>query len=501
MSTKVLVLSDSSSSEGTLRCQALAAFIGRQLELDGQTATLVTGPADPATAVETLAAVATAISEGDELRYIPSRGARDRVAANDDGEWPSAILSRHRKLVRHSEGALFTMPMEEHGSGESDADPLRVFITDWSPCPAACAVAVHPAHPVSAGIPAGQSAAFTGRYCRHPLTGDLLPIWVAEWVKPEFGTGAVLVNPGHDKVDLAFGREVGLPIRFALAPHGFTGDSESWIEPPFVKSGVAIRTGDTDGLHYGEARAAYYETLAGRGLAERYSDSGFGAFRVGSLDASGTSQVQWDPLRRTVAGPGSVGERVALSGAPALSAVEETVRTSDIVIVVPTSRVENDLLALRLILAEPGLGPVSAGEPDVVLVGNAQAVQGQATEGALQLALLTNANPLDTVALKPQQLEQCEQFVKIHQDLAVTSAGTGEASTDIIKSASQIKAMLTRRDFKQAFTQLYRLQKRLAKSEVISQSDLTSYLALAHALAGISGPEPAESLAVAWQAM
>ncbi|KIZ14371.1 hypothetical protein SNA_35320 [Streptomyces natalensis ATCC 27448] len=78
------------------------------------------------------------------------------------------------------------------------------------------------------GLPAGHTSAFTGRYCRHPLTGDLLPVWTASWVAPEFGTGAVLVNPGHDATDLAFAREVGLPVRFALLPAGREEAPEHW---------------------------------------------------------------------------------------------------------------------------------------------------------------------------------------------------------------------------------------------------------------------------------
>jgi leucyl-tRNA synthetase len=504
MTSAVLVLTDPGSPEASLRCQALASLICRVQAMDGQSVRQISAPADPTLAVTALAGAATVTSDNGELRYIPTRAARQLVAADGDGAWTASVASRHRKAVRRSAGALFTLPYEpDPALADPPADPLLVLITDWSPCPAACAVAVHPAHPASTGILAGERAAFTGRYCRHPLTGDLLPIWAADWVKPEFGTGAVLVNPGHDAMDLAFGRLVGLPIRFALAPRGFTGAPADWLQPPFIKSGVTVRTGQTDGLPYDQARAAYYDILAERGLAERYTDCGVGAFPVGVIGAIGAreadGQLHWDWSRRTVAAPDQPGEPVALTAARVLGAVEQAVREADLTVVAPSSQVESDVLALRLLLAEPGIRPAPRNAPDVLLVGNALPVKTQAAGEALPLALLVSAGQLDTAAVKPQQVEQCEQFIKVHQQLAGVRAAGPPATADVGRSASQIKSLLARRDPRQAFTHLYRLQKKLAKNDAVGDQDLARYLVLAYVIAGVTGPRSAQSLAQAWQ--
>src|SRR5229473_4719375 len=121
--------------------------------------------------------------------YIASVSTAKEILAAKLAAWPSAFISRLGREVRSTQGALFYFP-DEIGEGR-----LEVFITDWSPCPAACAVAVHPQHPYAVGFADQEHDAFTGRFVRHPLTGDLLPVWVANWVKPNFGTGAVLVNP------------------------------------------------------------------------------------------------------------------------------------------------------------------------------------------------------------------------------------------------------------------------------------------------------------------
>lgn len=112
--------------------------------------------------------------------------------------WSEKIVSKIRKSVRQSQGAICSLQM---------FDSQRVhrrFVTDWSSCTAACAIAVHKYHWFTRRLTDRPDADnyFTGAYVRNPLTGDLMSVWVADWVKPDFGTGAVLVNPAHNKTDL-----------------------------------------------------------------------------------------------------------------------------------------------------------------------------------------------------------------------------------------------------------------------------------------------------------
>lgn len=431
-----------------LRCAAHASFLARLRTAAGTPATADPPPAGSG-ALNALSDIATVVGDGEQRRYVPSRAARDRVAGDLDGSWPKQVAGRHRKAFRRSDGAIFRLPVAG-SADDAETSPVEVFITDFSPCPAACAVAVHPQHPLGCALPDGTDAAFTGRFCRHPLTGDLLPVWTAAWVKPEFGTGAVLVNPAHDAADLAFARRVGLPVRFALAPED---DPQAWQEPPVVRTGVAVRTGATDGLDVEQARAAYFEAIAARGLAETYVDNGVGAFPVATGGEHGTPRA-------------------------VLALLDPRVRDSLGAIVAPGTAVDTDLLAARLLLAETGATDV----PEVVLVGPVSGDTDGVDPDVLALTLLVAAAGADSVPVKPQTLETSERFLANHARILALA---GQPGGEPPKAAAQIRSLLERRDTKQAFTQLYRLQKELVKEAAPTAAKLDAYAELAHLLAGV----------------
>lgn len=498
VSTTILALDDAQSPQVSQRCQEYGAFLYRLGILTGEESSLVEGAADPSAALAGLARAATVTAGADGgVRYVPSRPAREQVGGQQDGAWPQAVASRQRKVFRNSPGAILQFPLER--TGEDAPGTLEVFITDWSPSPAACAIAVHTAHPLSPGLHDGQAGVFTGRYCRHPLTGDLLPVWVASWVKPEFGTGVVLVNPGHDRVDLAFGREVGLPIRFALAPAGYDGSPQSWLVPPVIKTGVALRTGATDGLYFDQARAEYFKSMAAHGLAEEYTDYGAGSFHVAKLDGEGTATVSWHGGRGTIASEGSP-SRVFPSRI--LAAADPAVRMAQLTLVAPSKSVETDVLALRLLLAEPGLGESGGMVPEVITVGGVTGKTDGASEAVLRLSLLVGGGALETLSVKPQALESSERFLAVDAELGSRLPDAeAEPAAGMAKAAAQVKELLaSQHDAKQAFTQLYRLQKSLSKAPAVCASDLLAYRALAYVLAGTGHGDPAE-LAAAWRAL
>lgn len=520
----VLVLRDPGCPGTSLRCVAFGGFLQRRAAAGGDRAELVLHTAEPAAALAELAAAAGVLVDADEVAYVPTPGARDRVVRDEDGAWPKAVASRHRKAVRRTPGAVFRYPLEPAADTVGTADAVGdagdevphagpatsvdAFVTDWTGMPSACAVAVHPGHPLSPGLPAGEGAAFTGRYCRHPLTGDLLPVWVADWVKPEFGTGAVVLNPAHNRTDLEFARRVGLPVRFSLAPEGYDGSPGSWAQPPYVRSGVAVRAGTADGLPFEVAGNAHLRTAVERGLAEPWTDAGVGVFPVAAIRPDGDVELRTDPDRRTVAGAGTgtagtaatAGTAIGLAASPILSVVEPRHRAGELTVVSPSTRVERDLLGLRLLLAEPGLEPPVKRAPEVVLVGNVAGLGDRASEDVLRLALLVGGGPLDTVALKPQQVEPCARFLAVHETLAHAATVAGRpASPDVVKAAGNVKACLVRGDLKQGFTRLYRLQKGLARSDDLGDEDLRHYLALAHVLAGVGCPCPDEVLVDVWR--
>jgi len=203
------------------------------------------GPGGVSAAHVLCAASAGPVPDAD---WVPAPRVLD--AALSGPSWGEKVDAKHRKAIRRIPGAIIRFPLEDGGT-------VATFITDWSPLPGACAIAVHPGHPLATG------EGFTGRYARHPLTGDLIGVWTAGWVRPDFGTGAVVVNPAHSDQDLDFARRTGLPIRFALADRPPTGDPGTWPSPPVVKRGVTRA-----GQPFDEAARHYLDELRAHGHAE-----------------------------------------------------------------------------------------------------------------------------------------------------------------------------------------------------------------------------------------
>ena len=89
-----------------------------------------------------------------------------------------------------------------------------------------------------------KSGVFTGRYAIHPLTGERVPIWVANYVLMEYGTGAVMCVPAHDERDWEFAYEYQLSIREVIAPEQSGGKP---LSAPFIGSGVLVNSGSFTG--------------------------------------------------------------------------------------------------------------------------------------------------------------------------------------------------------------------------------------------------------------
>jgi leucyl-tRNA synthetase len=71
-----------------------------------------------------------------------------------------------------------------------------------------------------------KTGIFTGGYALHPLNGERLPVWIADYVLPGYGTGAVMAVPAHDDRDLAFARKYGLPVRRVIVPEASASGGE-----------------------------------------------------------------------------------------------------------------------------------------------------------------------------------------------------------------------------------------------------------------------------------
>jgi len=99
----------------------------------------------------------------------------------------------------------------------------------------------------------------TGITAKHPITGEPIPVWVANYVLMEYGSGAVMAVPAHDQRDYEFARKYQLPIKQVIAPKD---DSPCDIEKEaFTDKGVLINSGEYDGLDFKAAFEAISEAL------------------------------------------------------------------------------------------------------------------------------------------------------------------------------------------------------------------------------------------------
>ncbi|MBO0833809.1 MAG: leucine--tRNA ligase, partial [Actinobacteria bacterium] len=102
-----------------------------------------------------------------------------------------------------------------------------------------------------------------GRHAINPVNGERIPVWAADYVLPDYGTGAIMAVPAHDQRDLDFARTFGLPVQVVLDT-GTQDPGASGVAAP--GEGTLINSGPLDGLSKQDAIARIIEILAERGL-------------------------------------------------------------------------------------------------------------------------------------------------------------------------------------------------------------------------------------------
>ena len=90
-----------------------------------------------------------------------------------------------------------------------------------------------------------KTGVFLGSYVVNPLSGERVPIWIADYALPTYGTGAVMAVPAHDERDLEFARKFKLPVRVVIAPPDWSGEE---LTEPYTESGTMVNSGEFSGL-------------------------------------------------------------------------------------------------------------------------------------------------------------------------------------------------------------------------------------------------------------
>jgi leucyl-tRNA synthetase len=113
-----------------------------------------------------------------------------------------------------------------------------------------------------------KTGVFTGAYARNPATGESVPIWVADYVLMEYGTGAIMAVPGHDERDFAFATTYALPIVRVVAGAGQNAATPLGAAEPDIADGRLVNSAGYNGTPWAAAKTAITAALLAKGRAK-----------------------------------------------------------------------------------------------------------------------------------------------------------------------------------------------------------------------------------------
>ncbi|AHF73468.1 leucyl-tRNA synthetase [Candidatus Sodalis pierantonius str. SOPE] len=200
--------------------------------------------------------------------------------------WPEQVKTMQRNWIDRSEGVEITFQVVD------SEETLTVYTTRPDTFMGATYVAVAAGHPLSLQVAASNPALAdfiqecrttkvaeadmatmekkgmdTGLHALHPLTGETLPVWVANFVLMDYGTGAVMAVPGHDQRDFEFARKYDLPVKPVIrTPDGSEPDISAQA---MTDKGVLFNSGEFDGLDFQAGFNVIADALVARGVGER----------------------------------------------------------------------------------------------------------------------------------------------------------------------------------------------------------------------------------------
>ncbi|XOV84664.1 MAG: leucine--tRNA ligase [bacterium] len=203
--------------------------------------------------------------------------------------WPESVKSMQRNWIGRSQGVEIDFALA------GDEQTLTVFTTRPDTLLGATYVAVAAEHPLARA--AAEKDAVVADFvaqCKqattaeadmatmekagvathlqvvHPLTGDLLPVWVANFVLMEYGSGAVMSVPGHDQRDWEFANKYNIPIVQVIEPTG--GEPCDLQTQAFTEHGRLVNSGEFNGLEFDAAFDAIADALEARNAGRRVTN-------------------------------------------------------------------------------------------------------------------------------------------------------------------------------------------------------------------------------------
>jgi len=203
--------------------------------------------------------------------------------------WPERVLTMQRNWIGKSYGCEIDFALDGR------AGSVRVFTTRQDTLYGATFMSLAPEHPLALELAVPErrddviafidkvkrtdkqvrtaedmekEGVFTGSYCINPVTGGRMPVYLANFVLPEYGTGAVMAVPTHDQRDFEFAQKYGLPLQVVIQPEGEMLDGAT-MTAAFTDEGVMVNSGPFDGQKSSEALEKIADYLEQEGLGNK----------------------------------------------------------------------------------------------------------------------------------------------------------------------------------------------------------------------------------------
>lgn len=201
-------------------------------------------------------------------------------------QWPDMVKTMQRNWIGRSEGVEITFDVADTAEkvavyttrpdtfygvsylGIAAAHPLAELAAEKNPELAEFIREAKNAKVAEADLATMEKKGMTtGLFAIHPLTGEKLPIWVANFVLMHYGTGAVMAVPAHDQRDFEFAQKYSLPIKQVIAP--LADEEIDLTKQAFVEHGKLVNSAEFDGLDFDGAFNGIADKLEKLGVGKR----------------------------------------------------------------------------------------------------------------------------------------------------------------------------------------------------------------------------------------
>ncbi|MCK5323780.1 MAG: leucine--tRNA ligase, partial [Desulfobulbaceae bacterium] len=204
--------------------------------------------------------------------------------------WPEKVLTMQRNWIGKSVGAEVDFPIE------NSSKCLKIFTTRPDTIYGATFMSIAPEHPMLPSLVQGtdrkeavnefvkqtkiekqrqqpedepeKKGVFTGSYCINPYNGNRLPIYTANFILMEYGTGAVMAVPAHDQRDFEFAKKYDIPIKVVIQPEGETLEPTT-MEQAYENPGIVVNSDQFDNMASADAKVAVTELAAQKGFGKK----------------------------------------------------------------------------------------------------------------------------------------------------------------------------------------------------------------------------------------